>query len=215
MIAVFLFDESGIMAQPWAEAGIECYCVDTQHSIRKPRKEGNINYVWGDARWWTPPAPVCFLGAFPECTNVSGSGARDWPIKGGILLRDAIEQFEACRRAGGWSGAPYFIENPVSKFSKLSHIGKPDHYFNPCDYGGYLPPDRRREAAYTKKTCIWAGNGFVMPEKKSIEPVDGSKMWKMGSGNPDRQKERAKTPPGFNIAVFEANYPKILVESEI
>lgn len=207
MIAVFLFDESGIAARPWAEAGIECYCVDLKHSVRRSRKEGNINFVYGDARWWVPPEPVLFLGSFPVCTNMSVSGARDFPSKGAMMLKDAIDQFEACRRAGAWSGAPYFIENPVSAFAGLSHIGKPQYYFHPTDYAGYL--EDPEEEAYTKKTCLWTGNGFVMPDKKPVEPVLGGKIWKMPPSD-DRAELRSKTPEGFSIACFEANYENAL-----
>ena len=29
--AIFLFDKTGNMAKPWADAGNLCYCVDIQH----------------------------------------------------------------------------------------------------------------------------------------------------------------------------------------
>lgn len=53
--AIFLCDKTGIAARPWADAGIECWCVDIDHSIRRERKRGNINFVWGDVRTWRPP----------------------------------------------------------------------------------------------------------------------------------------------------------------
>jgi len=53
-IMVSMCDKSGVMAQPWSEAGIDCYCVDIQHSIRRERVEGRIHYAWGDVRSWTP-----------------------------------------------------------------------------------------------------------------------------------------------------------------
>jgi len=31
--AVFLFDYTGIMAKPWADAGYLCYCFDGQHPL--------------------------------------------------------------------------------------------------------------------------------------------------------------------------------------
>lgn len=151
-ICVFLCDESGIMAEPWAEAGYQCYCVDVQHSIRRERVEGNIHFVWGDVRSWKPPvgSRVVFLGAFPPCTHVAGSGARDFKTKGLPMLRDSLELFEACETAAAWSGARYFIENPVGVFS--THVRKPDYKFDPCEYAGYL--DDPSEDAYTKETCL-------------------------------------------------------------
>lgn len=203
-IAVFLCDESGVMAAPWAEAGIECYCVDIAHSIRNPRREGNIHFVWGDARTWRPPhgSRVIFGAAFPVCTNVAVSGARDFATKGGAFLRDAIDLFDSCRNALAWSGAPYCVENPVGVLSSIPHIGKPNHYFDPCDFGGY---PGGADDAYTKKTCLWTGNGFVMPQKRRIEPSDGSRMHLMAPSD-DRQRQRSQTPRGFASAVFQANF---------
>jgi hypothetical protein len=209
-IAVFLCDESGIMAEPWAAAGIECYCVDIQHSIRRERVVGNIHFVWGDARSWTPPegCRIVFFAAFPPCTHVAGSGARDFKTKGPMMLADALQVFNACDLAAGWSGAPYMIENPVGVLS--SHVRQPDYKFDPCDYAGYL--DDPMQDAYTKKTCLWTGGGFVMPEPKPELPWHGSKMHTMPPGD-ERQKLRSKTPRGFARAVFEANY-RVPVESQ-
>lgn len=201
MIVVSLCDYTGNFVKPWAEAGYECYCVDVQHSIRKERVEGNIHYVWGDVRSWAPPARegIAFVAAFPPCTHLAVSGARDFKTKGLPLLADSLELFNACRVAAEWSGAPYFIENPVGALS--SHHRKPDHIFDPCDYGGYLDPPGD---AYTKKTCLWTGGGFVMPEKRHVFPTEGSRMHFVPPG-PGRADVRSATPMGFARAVFEAH----------
>lgn len=111
-IAIFLFEYSGRAAKPWAEAGIECWCVDIQHSIRKERVEGLVHFVWGDARSWCPPRgrKIIFVGASPPCTDVTVAGARDWRRKGHYLLTDALELFTAAEVTASWSGAPYYIE---------------------------------------------------------------------------------------------------------
>lgn len=196
--AIFLCSKTANMALPWAEAGVECWCVDVQHSIRRSTKQGNINFVWGDARTWRPPEElnILFVAAFPPCTHVAVSGARDFETKGGNMLRDALETFEACRMAAAWSSAPYLVENPVGVLASLPHIGKPDHYFDPCDYGD----------PWTKKTCLWTGNGFRMPAKNRVEPIEGSKMHLMAPCD-DRADARAETPMGFARAVFYANAP--------
>lgn len=203
-IAIFLCDESGIMAEPWANAGVECYCVDVAHSIRRERIEGNIHFVWGDARTWTPPEgrKIIFVAAFPPCTHVTGAGARDFSTKRGMMLRDALETFEACRQACAWSGAPYMLENPVGVLSSVPHIGKPDYYFHPCDYTGFELEDN-----YTKKTCLWTGGGFFMP-KPFIAPGLGKPDDRIHKATPgaDRATIRSKTPAGFARAVFEANF---------
>ncbi len=207
--AFFLCSKTPNMALPWAEAGVECWCVDTQHSIRKPRREGNINFVWGDVRSWRPPEgrrPI-FVAAFPPCTHDAVSGARDFETKGGMMLRDSLETFEASRMAGAWSGAPYMVEHPKTHLVSVSHIGKPTHKFNPNDYGD----------PYTKDTWLWTGNGFVMPvvvmpgdmhnTPTWVEPTEGSKMHLMAP-SADRQNLRSATPMGFSWAVFGANAPE-------
>lgn len=203
LAAVFLCDLTGVMAEPWAEAGYECWCVDIQHSIRVPRREGRIRFVWGDVRSWRPPEglDIAFVAAFPPCTHVTSAGARDFSTKGGAMLRDALETFEACRMAAAWSGAPYCIENPVGVLSSIPHIGKPDHYFHPWEYAGLCPDDN-----YTKNTCLWTGNGFVMPPRQPA-PELGKPDDRIHKASPsaDRANERSATPRGFASAVFASN----------
>lgn len=95
-------------------------------------------------------------------------------------------------------GAPYMIENPVSTIS--TYWRKPDYTFHPYQYTGYCAADN-----YTKKTCLWTGNGFVMPvpAMANLGPPD-DRIHK-ASGNPQRAMFRAATPAGFAQAVFEAN----------
>lgn len=119
-----------------------------------------------------------------------------------MMLRDSLEVFESCRMAAAWSGAPYCIEHPVTMLVSIPHIGKPQHYFDPCDYGGY--PGGEGDT-YTKKTCLWTGNGFVMPAPRRIDPVEGSRMHKLPPGE-ERANERSATPRGFATAVFMANF---------
>ena len=186
------------MVKPWAEAGYECWCIDIQHSIRKTRREGNIVYQWGDVRTWTPPPEIrgriVMVFAFPPCTHVTVADSRDWRIKGTAMLRDSLEMFSACEHAAKWAGVPYMIENPVGAFSK--HMGKPDAYFQPWQYGDN----------YTKKTCLWTGNGFVMPPAQvKKEPLDVVNLIHGMPPSPDRADKRSITPMGFANAVFKAN----------
>lgn len=196
---VSLCDKTGNMLKPWADAGHRCVAVDVQHSIRKDRHSNGIDFVWGDCRSWTPDGNVEMLFAFPPCTHLAGSGSRDWQKKDWPMLRDGMDLFHACLTAAKWAGCPFMIENPVGRISGLH--GKPGHIFNPCDFGGYLDPPGD---AYTKKTCLWTGGGFVMPERRPVEPVEGSRMHLMTPG-PGRADARSETPMGFASAVFEAN----------
>jgi hypothetical protein len=206
-IVISLCDLTGNFVKPWADVGYECFCVDLQHSIRQPKKVGNINFVWGDARSWIPPhKKIKFFAAFPPCTNVAVSGARDFKTKGVNMLCDALELFNACLMFGHYSGAPFMVENPVSVIS--SYIRKPDYTFDPCDYAGYKGGELED---YTKKTCLWTGNGFVMPPVDKVEPKQGSKMHLMPPSE-DRANLRSATPMGFAQAVFEANSKRELID---
>jgi hypothetical protein len=206
--AIFLCDVSGRMAQPWADAGYRCFCVDIQHS-HTPRSDGNLHFRWGDVRTWKPPFGVkpVFVAAFPPCTHVANSGARHFALKGGQMLRDALETFEACHQAASWSGAPYCVENPKGVLSSMPHIGKPDHLFEPWHYTGYCPDDH-----YSKTTCLWVGNGFVMPKPFTSPRFDGVAPDDRIHSAPDsktRADFRSATPRGFAEAVFRANAPHL------
>ena len=196
---ISLFDYTGNMAAPWAEAGYLCYCVDLAHPVGESR-EGNIIRVGADIREWLPPRTnIKILFAFPPCTDVAVSGALWFKDKGLGSLVHALELFDAAVRLAEWSDAPYFIENPVSTVS--TYWLKPNFTFNPCDYGGYLIPP---VDAYTKRTCLWAGNGFIMPTPRPVFPVEGSRMQRFPPSK-DRARLRSETPKGFARAVFEAN----------
>lgn len=202
------------MAIPWAEAGYTCLCIDLQHSPSRTRKQrydkieeyktgGAIFYIYGDARSWKPSDfdkdfftkyQISFVGAFPVCTNMAGSGSQYFQLKGLSMLCDGLLLFNACETIAAWSGAPYCIENPVGVLSH--HHRKPDYYFHPWYYGDL----------HTKYTCLWAGNGFKMPEAQYLTAPDGTKqkIWLEPPGL-ERQNIRSETPQGFARAVFEAN----------
>ena len=111
-------------------------------------------------------------------------------------------------------GCKWAAENPVSVLSTLWR--KPDYSFHPYEYGGYLPVSDEHPTypeyikprdAYPKKTCIWSGNGFVMPAKKSvsIEPGYLDQYKKLGGKSLKTKNIRSATPRGFAKAVFLAN----------
>jgi hypothetical protein len=132
------------------------------------------------------------------------SGARDFAAKGGVMLRDALETFEACRMAAAWSGAPYCIENPVGVLASVPHIGAPAWRFHPFQYAGWLDEPERSAEAYTKGTMLWTGNGFVMPDRRPVDPIMGSAMHRLPPSD-ERANLRSATPMGFARAVFAAN----------
>lgn len=197
-LVLSLCDRTGNMVRPWAEAGFDCLCVDVQHEGE--RTDGGITYIGADVADWLPPrGDYTIVFAFPPCTNLAISGARWFRDKGLAGLADGLRLVERCRRICEWSGAPWMLENPVSTLS--TYWRKPDHQFDPCDYGGYLSPPGD---AYTKRTCLWTGGGFVMPPHRPVIPFEGSRMHLM-SPSADRADRRAETPMGFARAVFGAN----------
>ena len=212
-IALFLYDYTTEMAKPWAEAGFLCYCVDIQHAAGETR-EGNIVKVGTDIYEWLPPnGNIYFVAAFPPCTDIAVSGAAHFKNKGLGVLSKAIDQFDRAIKIAEWSKAPYMIENPVSTIS--TYWRKPDYTFHPYEYGGYLPEDDINPVseiipprdAYPKRTCLWNGNGFVMPEKKPVEcpPGYSPQHKKLGGKSQKTKNIRSATPRGFARAVFEAN----------
>jgi hypothetical protein len=208
---ISLCDKTGNMVRPWAEAGYQCWCLDIQHDGWHHdesflRTGGRIYKVRMDVtrlqnlNLKTPPAMVF---AFPPCTHLAVSGARWFQAKGMDKLIEALEVVNACRKICESSGAPWMIENPVSTLA--TYWRKPDHTFDPYEYGGYGDADD----AYTKKTCLWVGGGFVMPEKRPVEVTDAHRIHYMSPG-PDRADKRSETPKGFARAVFEANHRRSL-----
>ena len=192
MIVISCFDKSTNMVKPWADAGYLCYCVDLQHAPGETR-EGNIIKVGADMKEWMPPnEPIAFAAFFPPCTDVAVSGARWFKDKGLGALIKALSLFDISIKIAEWSKAPYLIENPVSTVS--TYWRKPDYTFDPCDYGD----------PYTKKTCLWIGGGFVMPQKNRVDPTQGSKMHLLPP-SADRADLRSVTPMGFAHAVYASN----------
>lgn len=194
---ISLCEYSGEMLKPWADAGHECHAYDIQHSIRRDKQRDGIWYHWADVRSLTPEdffAKPSMIFAFPPCTNLAVSGARDFQRKGLQGLIDGLQLVEACRKLCAWFECPWMLENPVSRLSSCWR--KPDATFHPWQFGD----------AYSKKTCIWFGNGFVFPSPRvSHPPADcDQRIWTASPG-PGRANFRSKTPEGFARAVYDAN----------
>lgn len=231
-VIISLCDLTGNMVAPWVEAGYHAILVDPQHGegIHTEGKITKVGYTIDADQTWNVLrgviTRVSFVAGFPPCTDVAVSGAAWWASK-----READPYFQAkaaivaeqCRTFGQASGAPWFFENPVSAFSKI--FGPPSHTFHPFEYGGYLPENDNHPQwpeyikprdAYPKKTCLWTGGGFEMPERRAVhvEPGYSDQHKKLG-GKSDRTKNiRSATPRGFARAVFEANAPHLRAEND-
>ena len=215
-IVISLFDYSGEMVEPWLEAGYDCYIVDIQHPNNWENDhitevsntlshQGNLFKVKYDlTRPWLPPfdiKDVHMLFSFSPCDHLAYSGNRWHRGKGLRSLAEGITLFATSVEMAEWIGCPYMIENPESKIE--THWRKYDYDFHPAHYNGKEPNDN-----YRKHTCIWAGNGFVMPRRDMnvdmFEEVPDDRIHKATPGE-DRANFRSATPKGFATAVFEAN----------
>lgn len=188
--------------QDWADAGYSCWSVDLQHPAGISESINNIGRIGADVTRFVFPFGwrVKFVMAFPPCTDMAVSGARWFATKGLDALADSLKIVAACQRIVEACNCPYYLEHPVSTLS--TYWRKPNHSFDPCDFAGYLADPS--EEAYTKKTNLWTGGGFIMPQPKPVEPVLGSKMHLLPP-SADRANLRSATPRGFSRAVFEAN----------
>ena len=203
-LVLSLCDLTTHAVEPWASVGYECWAIDLQHPTGIGSPLNGIRKVGADVTRWCPPLgrPVAFVFAFPPCTHLAVSGARWFKDKGLDALSDSLRIVAACNRICEASNAPFLIENPVSTLS--TYWRKPDHAFDPCDYAGYL--DDPSQEAYTKRTCLWVGGGFILPAPKRVEPSLGSKMHLLPPSE-ERANLRSATPRGFSRAVFDANFP--------
>lgn len=205
MHVLSLCDRTGNMVRPWLEAGVRCVTVDLReaenaHPLR--------THIVGDVRGLRLDSSPTFVFAFPPCTDLASSGARWWKDKGLRAIIDSLELVEACREICLRTGAAWMLENPVGALATFWR--RPDHYFHPVHYAGYSPsPDAD---GYSKKTCLWTGGGFVMPDRKPGEPTLGDMIHRM-SPSPDRADKRSATPLGFAYAVFAANHHRIQAEA--
>lgn len=210
---ISLCDLTGNMVQPWLEAGYHAFLVDPQHGTTSTETMPNgatITRFAGTVEEAMPliaalitARKVAAVFGFPPCTDMAVSGARWFETKRAadkMFQAKAVMVAEQCRTIGRLSGAPWFVENPVSVLS--SAFGKPQHTFHPADYTAYEPGDN-----YTKKTCLWTGGGFTMPAPAK-DPTLGApdNRIHMAPPGPERANFRSATPMGFARAVFDANH---------
>lgn len=200
-----LCDRTTAMCLPWAEAGYDCYAVDIQHEDGVVKDDNGVYRVGADLRTYLPPnEEIVFVAAFPPCTNLAVSGSRWFVDKGLRGLIEGLELVERARAICEWSGAPWMLENPVSTISSYWRL--PDHIFHPWQYGGY---EDGAGDGYTKATCLWTGNGFVMPPTRPIPLAEDHDRIHQAPPTADRGDVRSVTPGGFARAVYECNRPDV------
>ncbi len=205
-----LCDLTGNITTPWVDAGYNAVLVDPQHGFYSidgatERLPYTVAESLDSGRIAELLPRLAFVAAFPPCTDLAVSGARWFASKRAadpLFQAKAVAVAEQCRTIGRLSGAPWFVENPVSVLSSV--FGKPDYTFHPFHFTGHEPADN-----YTKNTCLWVGGGFRMP------PTDQA----AGLSEPDsrihhappsaeRANFRSATPMGFARAVYAANHER-------
>jgi len=230
---ISLYDYTGVAVTPWAEAGYECFCFDIQHD-KPPRTKrvdfdggGSINFVYADLHSPHNLVQLCkhFLGevafaqAFPVCTDLAVSGAAHFERKREVnpgFQNEAASHARWCDNVFSVMDCPYYIENPISVLATLWR--KPDYRFHPYEFGGYIPEEEAEHPlypeyiaprdAYTKRTCLWTNDKFIMPEIKAVdcETFGNSRQHrKLGGKSAKTKNIRSATPRGFAQAVFESN----------
>lgn len=206
-VVLSLCDLTGNMVRPWVDAGYRAVLVDPQHGMDSTdgpitKIAGTIEDAMDRLGALIRAGSVAMVFGFPPCTDMAVSGARWFAAKREVdpmFQAKAVMVAEQCRTVGRLSGAPYMVENPVSVLA--SAFGKAQHTFHPADYTGLEPGDN-----YTKKTCLWTGGGFVMPDPvkdPTLGPPDNRIFY--ASPGPERANFRSATPMGFARAVFAAN----------
>lgn len=241
--AIFLFNKTLVAPLPWINAGYECWLFDGQHLPGVTRSQNivrvgmmfkaeileeqilEITQLVGDG--------VEFICSFAECTYLTTTGAR-WfyhpddkhlptserrphPLYPNRWAQrdEAVEMAKMAERLAHSCGIDcWMLENPAVSFLNKLWRG-PDHKFDPCDYGGYLPVDDIHPVypgnypprdAYRKNTGIWCGPGFVMPEKLPVESQGQFAETTKGGGKSIKNKNmRSYTPRGFARAIFTSN----------
>lgn len=230
-IVLSLFDYTGVAVQPWVNAGFKAYCFDIQHETEATvlnKQTGGALHKRGldlydqknlAALVQEFKGRVAFIFGFPPCQSLAVSGALHFASK---RAKDPDFQVRAAGHAMAVAdlaekiGSPFLIENPVSVLSTIWR--KPNYKFHPYQYGGYIPADKASHPqwpdhiaprdAYSKKTCLWTGGGFIMPAPLPVacESFGASRQHqKLGGKSLKTKNIRSATPRGFSQAVFEAN----------
>ena len=206
-VIVSLCDITGHMTAPWVAAGYEAVLVDPQHGISTSddttaRLAMTVEEAIPHLSHLVLAGRVAFVAGFPPCTHLAVSGARWFATKrlaDPMFQAKAVAVAEQCRTFATTSGAPWFVENPVSVLRQV--FGKPDHTFDPYEFTLLEPSDN-----YTKRTCLWSGGGFRMPPRQMDTTLGApDSRIHVAPPGPKRADFRSATPMGFARAVFAAN----------
>lgn len=134
-----------------------------------------------DVRTYVPPLNVWGVLAAPPCTEFSiAKNGQPRDLVGGMACVNACMRIVLQARPRWWA-----LENPTGLLGHF--LGTPRYVFEPHEHGD----------PWTKRTAVWGD--FEIPRRGPFVQPTGSAM--------DRRdpRERARTPPGFARAFFDAN----------
>lgn len=195
-----LFDESGVMSQPFWDNGWDVIQWDIKlHEFMDINLLEDVETVLDMFEY------VDGIIAQPPCTDFTVSGAQYWPKKdaNGTTAKSLELVYQVMRLANLFTPTDpdyddvffWVCENPVGRLPKLlPELGKP-LIVNPYEFAGYIPHTAQtlsrlntirakngcgvtdceaefvvKHNAYTKKTCLF-GNFNRNLVRKEIEPV--------------------------------------------
>lgn len=219
-IILSLYDRTGIISQPWVDAGYSVRRFD----IRSIEDGGTADDLTKFGAWMGEIEEMLSQGyqivgllAQPPCTSFTNSGRQHWPG------RHDAENYDWLVRTYGEKAAEtfvtptdyantlvavvklmvaqanprfYLMENPVGRIKELNGLPDPTLKFNPDDYG----------EPWLKGTQLWGEFDPNLPLAqvggKKSEGGEGSRTWNTSSSDVD---ERSLTSVGFAYAFFIAN----------
>lgn len=184
---ISLFDASGVLAQPWVDAGYNVVTYDLQSGadISTFDAENLLDQHGNDEIW--------AILAQPPCTDFASSGARWWKEKDADGRTEASNELvrQVLRTVELFRPPVWVMENPVGRIKRLNALPNTRLQFDPWHFGD----------DYTKRTLLWGKFDPSLPTAM-VDPVQGSKMHKLSSS---AKYERSLTPEGFSYAFFMAN----------
>jgi N12 class adenine-specific DNA methylase len=208
-----LFDRSGVISQPWVDAGFTVRRFDITSGQDLMRFGEWMAQVEEDL---AEGMEVVGVLAQPPCTSFAVSGARWWDSQ-----HDKPSSEMVAKKYGLWAtkyfDTPldyantlvavvklfvaqsnpkfYVMENPVGRIASENGLPKSALVFDPSSYGD----------PYTKQTHLWGEFNPDLPQAP-VEPTEGSLVHKLRGDIAEEKAQRSVTPEGFAYAFFMANY---------
>ena len=205
-----LFDFTGNWSEPFAKGGWNVIRWDIKHTCDFYSTFKDVNDACSDFIYeniFDNYGTVDGILAAVPCNDFAVSGARGFAEKDrtGQTQKSIELVYQTLRIIDLCMPNFWCIENPISRIHNLvPEIGKPQMYFNPCDFG----------EPYTKKTALY-GEFNTNLKMNRVEPTEGSKMHRCYGGKSERTKElRSVTPKGFAVAFYEANHNVVSTQYE-